>query len=156
MTLLPLIAVTIGGGILAWVARDSGRAGMAVAVASLAIAGAFAALLPEPSPATIAGEPIALTGYARLFLAVGSLTGLILALFGAVLASPARSVAASRDDGMAVAHAPADDRPVGAAAPAAFLLFLGAAALALTVWRPASRSCRRRQADWRRSRRCRA
>jgi NADH:ubiquinone oxidoreductase subunit 2 (subunit N) len=136
MTLLPLIAVTIGGGILAWVARDSGRAGMFVAVASLAIAGAFAALLPEPSPATIAGEPIALTGYARLFLAVGSLTGLILALLSAVLASPARSVAASRDNGITVARAPADDRPVGAAAPAAFLLFLGAAALALTVVAP--------------------
>ena len=124
MTLLPLIVAALGGGLLAWATRNAGRSGTVIGVLALAAVGVLAATLRDPGPgAVLAGEPVAFPAYARLFLGAGALAGLLVTLLAVAL--PRWPDAAPPD---ARRDAP-DPGP-------AFLLFLGAAALALGIVSP--------------------
>jgi formate hydrogenlyase subunit 3/multisubunit Na+/H+ antiporter MnhD subunit len=125
MTLLPLVVAAIGGGLLAWVARDAGRAGTVIGLVGLIVVALLAALLPDASLAgVLAGEPVALDAYGRLFLVVAAVTGLGLAVLWTTLPPVSR-------EGLE-----GGDRVPGPAA--SFLLFLGAAALAHGIASPAA------------------
>src|SRR3954454_3784869 len=137
MTLLPLAVAAIGGGIVAWAARDAGRAGSVIGFLALILVAVLAALLPEPVPgATLAGEAVALGGYARLFLVAASVTGVLVTLLFAVLPRglPAgvewTAIGAGRGGGAARVGLRRDPP-----APT-FLLLIGAAVLALGITSP--------------------
>ena len=124
MTLLPLIVAALGGGLLAWGARNTGRMGTVIGVLALGAVTLLAALSRDPGPgAALAGESVAFAGYARLFIGAGALTGLLVTLL---------AVALPRGPDAATLDAATDGPGPGPA----FLLFLGAAALALVVLSP--------------------
>jgi multicomponent Na+:H+ antiporter subunit D len=129
VSLLPLVVAAIGGGVLAWAARDAGRAGTAIGFAALLVVAVLAAVMHDPATGgTLAGEAVALDGYARLFLVIASVTGVLLTVLGTVLPDGRSRPPAS---------ATTDAEPLGRPAPS-FLLFLAAAALALGVVAPSA------------------
>jgi NADH:ubiquinone oxidoreductase subunit 2 (subunit N) len=83
MSLLPFLMVAVGGAVLAFLVR--GRGPLSSTIGGLALVGAFvAALAIRPGEVLlIGGSGIATTEYLRLFLVLGSLVGLVLAVVGA-------------------------------------------------------------------------
>ncbi|HEX6868961.1 MAG TPA: hypothetical protein VF119_09155, partial [Candidatus Limnocylindrales bacterium] len=83
MSLLPFLAVTIGGAIAAFLLRSDDRASSLVG--GLALVAAFVtalAIVPDQT-LLLGGSGLNTTAYLRLFLVFGSALGLLLALIGA-------------------------------------------------------------------------
>ena len=106
MSLLPVLAITVGGGAIALLVRREERAATAVAVVALLATLAALAIVRPGDAAPIGGVTVVATDYGRVFLALGTLAGLGVTIIGAAAGMP-------RD------------------LPAATLLGLGAATLAL-------------------------
>ena len=106
MSLLPVLAITVGGGAIALLVRREERAATAVTVVALLATLAALATVRPGDATTIGGVTVIATEYGRVFLVLGALAGLGVTIIGAAAGMP-------RD------------------LPAATLLGLGAATLAL-------------------------
>ena len=80
MSLLPFLAVALGAGCLSLLTRRAARASAVFGLAGLVAAGGLAALVRPEEPFRIAGGAIAGSEFARLFLVLGSVGGLLLAV----------------------------------------------------------------------------
>ncbi len=88
MSLITYLVITFGFAAAAWLARDRARLGPIIGIAGL-LAATLAAIAVRPEEMIeIGGGGLATTSYVRLFLAMGSLVGLGLAISG--VASRAR------------------------------------------------------------------
>ena len=77
MSLLPFLAVTVAGAVLATALRGHRRAGTVAGFAGVGAA-LVALILTEPgAPLTIGGEVVAMTAYARVLLGAGLAGGLL-------------------------------------------------------------------------------
>ncbi len=107
VSLLPFLIVTTGGAIAALFVRRSERATTAVGLVALALAVIAALTIRPDEPLVIAGSGLATTAYLRLFLVLGSLVGLLLAVVGMVAGSrrdaPAMTLAILATSGLALA-----------------------------------------------------
>jgi len=122
MTIAPLVVIALVFGAVAAVVADRGGTASFTALGGLALVVVMGMVLPvAPGDSMLAGEPVRIDGYVRLFLVFGGVGGLLLMLLHAV-APPDPSAPAL---GPRHAH-------VGAA----FLPFLGGAALALAIPSP--------------------
>ena len=83
MSLLPFLVVTLGGTVAALFVRSWER--VSVVVGAVVLVGAVVtALLITPDQVTVVGgAAIGTTAYLRLFLVLGSVVGLLLAVVGA-------------------------------------------------------------------------
>jgi NADH:ubiquinone oxidoreductase subunit 2 (subunit N) len=88
VSLLPFLAATFGGGALALMARRDERVSVAIATVGLLLAVVAAAGIRADDPVGIGGSTLAGTDYARLFLLLGSLTGLLITLLGVATTMP--------------------------------------------------------------------
>ena len=113
MSLLPFLAIAFGAGTLSLLTRRARRASAAIGVCGLVVAAILAAGIREDQPFAIAGGTLAGTAYARLFLVLGSVGGVLVSLVALATAWPA-------------------------SLPGATLIGLGAAAIALGVTDPAT------------------
>jgi len=107
VSLLPFLAASLGGGVLALLARRSERVAGSVALMALAASIGAAVLITPGETVAAGGATLATTGYARVVLILGAATGL-----GVVVVGMATSMARHL--------------------PAAILLGLGAAGVALS------------------------
>src|SRR5688572_14443541 len=82
MSLLPFLAVTSVGAILALFLRGSERAAAGVGIGALALAVVAALAIGSGTPMLVGGSGLVVTDYLRLFLVLGSLVGLLLACIG--------------------------------------------------------------------------
>lgn len=83
MSLLPFLAVTIGGATLAFLLRSVDRLSTAVGAAALLGAAVTAGLIRPGEVLAVGGSGLVTTDFLRLFLVVGATTGLLLAVVGA-------------------------------------------------------------------------
>jgi NADH:ubiquinone oxidoreductase subunit 2 (subunit N) len=82
MSLFPFLAVAFGGGALALLVRRNEAVTAIVGLAALALAAiAATSIAPEPV-STLGGASLAGTAYARLFLQLGAVVGVVLVLVG--------------------------------------------------------------------------
>ncbi|MEO5884526.1 MAG: proton-conducting transporter membrane subunit [Candidatus Limnocylindrales bacterium] len=120
MTLLPFLIVTIGGALAVLFVRGPERLATAVGLLALLV-GLVSALAIRPNESlAIGASGLATTGYLRLFLVLGSLVGLILAVIGAA--------AGSRRDATAVTLAVLGTSALALSLPDARLAVLAATA----------------------------
>ena len=82
MSLLPFLVATLGGGLLALVARRNESLSTAIAVTALAVALGAAAIVVPGEVVTAGGAALATTDYGRLFLLLGAATGLGVVVVG--------------------------------------------------------------------------
>lgn len=83
MSLLPFLLVTSIGASLALLARPAQRVAAAVGIASLVAAVGAAAAIETGDVVRVDGAGLATTAFLRLFLVLGSISGLVLAVIGA-------------------------------------------------------------------------
>jgi formate hydrogenlyase subunit 3/multisubunit Na+/H+ antiporter MnhD subunit len=80
VSLLPFLAVAFGIGGLSLLTRGQGRTSATIGIAGLALATLAAAFIGPDQPLTVADGAIAGSAFARLFLLLGCVTGLLLCL----------------------------------------------------------------------------
>lgn len=88
MSLLPFLAATFAGGALALMTRRDERVSIAIAGVALLLSTAAAAAIRSTDPVGVGGSTLAGTDYARLFLLLGSVTGLLVTVLGLAAAMP--------------------------------------------------------------------
>ena len=120
MTLLPFLIVTIGGAVAVLFVRGGDRLATAIGMLAL-VAALLAALAIEPGDVTeLGGGALVTTAYTRLFLVLGALVGIALAIIG--------TAAGSRRDATAVTLAVLGTSAVALALPDAGMAVLAATA----------------------------
>lgn len=127
MTLLPLVVAAIGAGLLVVAVRDARRASATIGLLGLGLVAALAAFVADPANSgPLGGEPVAIDGFARLFLVAAAVTGFLLsALWLGLPVAPVQGAV------------PTDGTPAFETGPAgAFLLFMAGATLALGIVSP--------------------
>src|SRR6266545_4146087 len=77
MSLLPFLAIAFAAGALSLLTRRAGQASAAIGLVGLGLAAISAAVIRTEAPFPIGGLSLAGTDYARLFLLLGSLAGLL-------------------------------------------------------------------------------
>ena len=80
MSLVPFLVIAFGAGALSLLTRQYPRSSGAVGLVGLALAGIAAGWIRDETPLRIAGGALAGTDFARLFLGLGCLAGLLLAV----------------------------------------------------------------------------
>jgi formate hydrogenlyase subunit 3/multisubunit Na+/H+ antiporter MnhD subunit len=87
VSLLPFLLVTTVGAVLALLLRRSERVAIAVAIVALVGAVVTALAIQPGQSVAIGGAGVATTDYLRLFLVLGSVVGLLLAVIGQAVGS---------------------------------------------------------------------
>lgn len=87
MTILPFLAITFGAGAAAILTRSSPRLSIAIAIVGLAAAAIAASTIKSGESFAIGGGDLVGSGYLRLFLVLGSVVSLILAILGVATTS---------------------------------------------------------------------
>ncbi len=80
MTLLPFLVLAFGAGALSLLTRPTPRASIGIGLVGLVLAGMAAGAIRDEAPFLIAGGSLAGTDFARLYLTLGCIVGLLLSI----------------------------------------------------------------------------
>jgi proton-conducting membrane transporter len=87
MTILPFLVITLGAGAASILTRDSARLSIAIGIIGLAAAVIAAAAIKPDETISIGGGELVGSAYLRLFVLLGSLVSLLLAILGLATSS---------------------------------------------------------------------